>query len=139
MVCLKRQICNRLPLSSFFLCIKINRSTHIVGQYYKWYILNFQKFNSCSWFEWEMMIYRILYKLFNFPKTWITSDTFADNLESLQTLIRRITEINQYYSLGLDTKKTKYMVISKHPIIKRQLTINQLPNERVERYTYLGI
>lgn len=63
---------------------------------------------------------------------------FADSLEGLQTLMTRITETSQHYGLDLNTRKTKYMVISKRPILNTQLTINQQLIERVESYTYLG-
>lgn len=63
---------------------------------------------------------------------------FADSMEGLQTLMARITEISQNYGLDLNTKKTKYMVITKRPILNTQLMINQQPIERVESYTYLG-
>lgn len=63
---------------------------------------------------------------------------FADNLNDLQILTNRITEVSNRYGLALNIKKTKFMTISKKPILNAQLTINQQNIERVEQYTYLG-
>lgn len=63
---------------------------------------------------------------------------FSDTIEGLQILMDKIIEISMRYGLNINTKKIKFMIISKEDITRVHLSINQTKIERVHKYQYLG-
>lgn len=62
----------------------------------------------------------------------------ADSLEGLIRLLHSVTEACSLSGLTLNTKKTKYMIISKQQIIDTGIQVNGIQLERVKKFTYLG-
>ena len=62
----------------------------------------------------------------------------ANTQSELQELIDRICTTSEKYGLVLNTRKTKYMVISKTPALHEALSANGQAIERVSKFTYLG-
>lgn len=63
---------------------------------------------------------------------------FADNPRGLQALMDRVIVCSRRYGLDINIGKTKLMVISKAERVECRIVIDQVPIERVNRYTYLG-
>lgn len=63
---------------------------------------------------------------------------FADNLASLQLLMDSVTSYSRQYGLEINTKKTKFMIISKDQNTRGNLLVDGTPLEKVNKYTYLG-
>ncbi|KAI5707563.1 hypothetical protein M8J77_011831 [Diaphorina citri] len=63
---------------------------------------------------------------------------FSDSLEGLQSLVNKIAAVSAKYGLDINSKKTKFMAISKSNIANANITINNQPIERVTQSSYLG-
>ncbi|KAL1446308.1 hypothetical protein WDU94_012325 [Cyamophila willieti] len=63
---------------------------------------------------------------------------FADSQEGLHRLVNKIAMISSKYGLDINSKKTKFMVITKVRNDNAQLTINNQQIERVQHTMYLG-
>uniref|UniRef100_A0A8D8Q4X5 Craniofacial development protein 2 n=1 Tax=Cacopsylla melanoneura TaxID=428564 RepID=A0A8D8Q4X5_9HEMI len=62
----------------------------------------------------------------------------ADNLRGLQELVNKIAAVSREYGLEINSKKTKFMIVSKTKIQNVSLSVNNEPLERVAQTTYLG-
>lgn len=62
----------------------------------------------------------------------------ASSPEELQLLVDRVTNMCDEYGLKLNTKKTKLMTVSKHPINPTAITAYGVALEQVDNVTYLG-
>lgn len=62
----------------------------------------------------------------------------SNDLEGLQRLMNRVVEVSERYGLRMNTKKTKFMIISKNRRMEGQLLIHNRPIQRVNKYVYLG-
>ncbi|KAI5708046.1 hypothetical protein M8J77_015361 [Diaphorina citri] len=63
---------------------------------------------------------------------------FSDSLEGLQSLVNKIAAVSAKYGLDINSKKTKFMAISKSNVANANITINNQPIERVTQSSYLG-
>lgn len=59
----------------------------------------------------------------------------ANNIDDLQLLVNKVSE---EYGLSFNTKKTKYMIISKTAHNNEQIYVNDQRIEKVDRYRYSG-
>lgn len=80
--------------------------------------------------------------------TWINNIRYADdtvliaeNMHDLQQLVDKIGEQSKSMGLNINTKKTKFMIISRNPNMHRNaiITFNATPLERVDKFKYLGV
>ena len=63
----------------------------------------------------------------------------ADSMEGLQILLSKVYTASKDMGLNMNVSKTKYMVISKAPLINNiQIKLNNATIERVLQYKYLG-
>uniref|UniRef100_A0A8D8UV16 Craniofacial development protein 2 n=2 Tax=Cacopsylla melanoneura TaxID=428564 RepID=A0A8D8UV16_9HEMI len=62
----------------------------------------------------------------------------AENMQDLQTMLDNVVTASQHFGLTLNTKKTKYMIITKSNIPPENLYVDGEQLERVNKYTYLG-
>ena len=79
---------------------------------------------------------------------WINNIRYADdtilitdNIHDLQQLVNKVGEQSRSMGLNINTKKTKFMIISRHlnTFENSTITFNARPIERVEKFKYLGI
>lgn len=65
----------------------------------------------------------------------------ADNMTDLQQLVNKVGERSKSMGLNINTKKTKYMIISRNPHMFENSTLifDTRPIGRVEKFKYLGI
>ena len=62
----------------------------------------------------------------------------ANNLEDLQDILDRVTEVGEQFGLSINITKTKMMIISRQEFNNINLTINGEAIERVAKFKYLG-
>ncbi|XP_057653539.1 uncharacterized protein LOC130892274 [Diorhabda carinulata] len=62
----------------------------------------------------------------------------ADSMEGLQTLLDQMVEKCQEHGTKINTKKTKYMIISKNPVNDGDFVVDNEPLKRAEKLNYLG-
>uniref|UniRef100_A0A8D9DVR2 Craniofacial development protein 2 n=1 Tax=Cacopsylla melanoneura TaxID=428564 RepID=A0A8D9DVR2_9HEMI len=62
----------------------------------------------------------------------------AENIEDLQRMLNKVMEASEEYGLTLNTKKTKFMIITKRINPSEQLMARGENIEKVSAYNYLG-
>ena len=62
----------------------------------------------------------------------------ATNLFDLQKLLNKVYETSKSYGLNINKSKTRYMIVSKKPILNTNLKIETESISRVSKYKYLG-
>lgn len=62
----------------------------------------------------------------------------ARTSESLQHLVKNMSDICKNYGIKMNVKKTKYMTFNKKPINNTNITIDGIQLEKVSEYKYLG-
>ncbi|KAI5752582.1 hypothetical protein M8J77_018365 [Diaphorina citri] len=62
----------------------------------------------------------------------------AENIQNLQNILNKVITTSEAYGLTLNTKKTKFMLITKSQITEESLYAKGEKLEKVERYNYLG-
>jgi len=63
---------------------------------------------------------------------------FTNNIIGLQYLVDRVVEVSEIYGLALNTKKTKFMIISENHNLRGHLIIKNQHIEQVQKFSYLG-
>ena len=65
----------------------------------------------------------------------------ADNVQDLQRLVNIVGEHSRAAGLNINTKKTKFMVITRDPnaFVDSEITFNAMRIERVNKFKYLGV
>ncbi|CAH2267750.1 jg15167 [Pararge aegeria aegeria] len=62
----------------------------------------------------------------------------ADSLEGLQNIVNSVASVSAEYGININTKKTKFMEISRTPELINSLYLNGQVLERVSKFRYLG-
>ena len=62
----------------------------------------------------------------------------TDNLQDLQYLLENVNKHSNNYGLKLNSKKTKFMIVTKLPVVDANLLVSNTQIERVTSYKYLG-